>query len=133
MKKEITWKTGNGAEVVFLVELQTERVIGTDDIAGEVKKPCCEIKYSATAAGHDVGGLGWLQEVEPQKVGNVTVVAGLGKLGISEENYARIKDAIKEIKDGDYWQNWQKKEEAAAKLDQEYEAHVERVDRMMNP
>lgn len=133
MTKEITWKTGDGRAVVFTVRLRTENIIGRDDFAGEITKPCCEIDYSATVAGKDVGGHGWLQTVEPRKVGSVTVVAGLGNLGISDEDYTRIMAAVDDIKASDYWQDWKRKEERAEEIEREYNAHVDRLEKMMNP
>lgn len=132
MEKEITWKTGDGRQVVFVVELQTKRLLGRDDIAGEITKPCCEINYSATVAGKDVGGTGWLRTITPQQAGSVTLVAALGKLGISEDNYKRITDAVSEIKESDYWTKWHRKVAEGERTDREYREHVTRVKKMMD-
>lgn len=40
MKKKIEWKTQDGRDVVVTIKLKTERVIGHDDWAGDITKPC---------------------------------------------------------------------------------------------
>lgn len=131
--KEIAWKTGDGREVIFTVALKTERIVGRDDIAGDITKPCCEIGYSATVAEVDQCGIGGITKIDPVKAGTVTVVAVFGKLGIAEENYDRIMAAVEDIKACDYWRAWQAKAEAADAVDREYQEHTKRVSKMMNP
>jgi hypothetical protein len=126
MKKELTWKTGDGREVVFVVELQKEEALLADHT---MTKPCCQINYSATVAGKSVGGYSDLRTVKNHPV----VVASLGALGIAKSNYDRIMAAVAEIKACEYWTEWHRKEAEANEIDQEYRSHVDRVEKMMNP
>lgn len=127
MKKEIKWNTQDGRPVVVTVSLETERKIGHDDWAGKVKKPCCDIRVTATVDGKRTGGLGYMDTV----TNHPTVVACIGNLGIFPDNAARVQAAIDEIKASDYVRSWDAKVvQAQAEID-DYEAHSKRVDDMM--
>lgn len=129
VKNEIRWETQDGRPVVVTVTLKTERFIGHDDWAGDITKPCCQIRVEATIAGKDAGGLGYMSEVNDPKYPEI--VARIGNLGIKQVNADRVCAALAEIENSEYVQQWREKERRAEEEIADYEAHAARVREMM--
>jgi hypothetical protein len=127
MIKEIKWDTQDGRPVIVTVSLITERSIGRDDWAGEVKKPCCTIRVAATVGGKDTGGLGNMSPVTAHPI----VVACIGNLGLTSENKKRVQDAIDDIEASEYVQAWRANEEKSRRESKDYEEHYAAVVEMM--
>lgn len=125
--KTIEWKTGNGLDAKVTVALETERYVGRNDFVGEITKPCCTIKVSATINGQDAGGLGYVQKIDA-----APAVARIGKLGMTKTNADRVYAAIKEIENTEYVQAWREKERAAVELERKYEEDYARISQALH-
>lgn len=94
----ITWTLGNSKTATVTVDLVTERHVGT--VHGRpVSKPCCRIEITAAIEGMGEVGTDY-QRVTAHHQG---LAAKCGRLGIMENNAARIDAAIAAIEAGPEW------------------------------
>jgi len=59
-------------------------------------------------------------------------VASIGKVGLNQERYRQVLDALELIKTNSEWQKKMEAEKQAAIIEEEYHQHTARVDATMN-
>jgi len=123
MKREITWTLlSTGKEAKVTVELITNETIWADGDTVTVK--CCEMGITA-----EVEGIGCVGTGRPEKA--QTAAARIGRVGITKENLDRINAAIEEIEATPEWQEKEAQAQRAEKEGREYEAHREKMRKVM--
>ncbi len=102
MKREIKWELAGGKEAVYTVELQLLRKINLDGDVCEVE--CCEINGVV-----HVPGMGFIPPSisrlpEVKLIRGKAIVATIGNtIGVTEEIYHKIMDAIHEAETSPEW------------------------------
>ena len=122
MTKTVKWTTGTDQKAEVAIKLITDKKVSLDGDVVTIKD--CRIDTTATIDGREIDG--WLRETS-----HPVAVARIGNLGINQENYDRIQDAIAEIKQAP---EWIAHEEALATAEagrDAYDKHAASVDRMM--
>jgi hypothetical protein len=127
-KKSIEWTTSDGSQVIINVELVTEKTVNADGV--KVVVPCCEIEIEATLNGKYIGNVLSTYGI-PENYRKMGVVAYIGKLGITEDNYRKIEKAITEIKSTPEWIAKEERIAKNKKENAEYDAHIARMNKVM--
>ena len=126
MKKEITWQTKTGQVAKVEIELILEDTLDAD--GDKVTVPVCRMDITASVEEMGVVGTGGIVRVSGNDKG---LVARIGRLGLSEDNFDRINAAIADIKATPEWQAKIKRGEMAERVDEEYHNHYNAVKKMM--
>lgn len=121
MKKEITWTLLTGKQVVVTITLNTSKENNLDGDKHTVK--CCEQTLIATVDGEAIGYELTTRNI-PVVTRGLTIVATIGKLGITQKHYDQIQTAITEIETTPEWQakikNEEKNDAAAVLYEKDY-------------
>jgi hypothetical protein len=129
MKKQITWKTQTGLNVIATVELITEEIINLDGDKCTVK--CC--KKNMTVVVDGIGNQGsWIQQLpSPFEKNGVTFVAKVGKLELTQEQVDNLSALNAQIEATPEWQAKLEAQKQAEKAEQEYENHSAKMRKLM--
>lgn len=129
MKKEISWTATTGQKVTVTAELILSEVINADGDKRTVK--CCNQTLQAAAEGLGVLGSTILRLQQPLQSNGRTIVGTIGKLGLTEEQYAGVMAMIAEIEASPEWQAKIARKKESAKISDELEAHRRMMRRAM--
>ena len=126
MQKSISWVTSKGRKVDVSIRLVTNKQSDAD--GDKIDISCCEMEIMASVAGLGIVGSGtpWVRSGLPNGI-----VATIGRLAISQENLARINQAIAEIAETPEWQAKLARIAKSEKEGQEYDAHRARMRKVM--
>lgn len=121
MKTE--YKTQSGKQVV--VEIVTSKVVATDEMAGEIRKECYEMRITVDGNNKTYHEHGGIMEYQGQ-IYHVVKILG-GKLLVAAENWNAVKTVL------DTYQSESARRNAAADAQaKKYEDHADLMRRAMN-
>ena len=125
--KKIEWTLTSGKKAAVTIELQTTRTIDADGDKFEVA--CCEMYITGQVDG--VGDVGCKITRTPVAAGGTTYPATIGKLAIPADKLAEIDAAVAEIEATPEWRAKVVAEERALAASLKYEAHREKMRKIM--
>lgn len=126
MKKQISWELKNGKVAGKMatveIELITEKIVDADGYKVPVK--CCELLVVASIEGIGIVGMG-------RPTPEITVMASIGKLGLSQTELDSVNEAITEIETSPVWQEHLAGLKRAEQAETEYDAHTIKMLKIM--
>lgn len=129
-QEKVEWKTSAGLPVQVSVSLRKEE----QDYAGTGKFKLAKDGYSTdlhvSLGGKEEEG-GSAINLRPLKNNPQGAVASLGRIGVSKDNYARLKTAIAKVESHPEFQAYQKRVEKSRQEDDAHAQHVKDVTNMM--
>ncbi len=123
-KREIVhWVTRTGQEVKVEITLQTEKTVFAD--GWNVTVPCCNLTVVTTLDGRIVS------YERPRRIEHPEAAGKAGPVGVPEAQMSRIEAILAEFEATPEWQQKLAAIDAADEADAEYEAHREKMRRIM--
>ena len=125
--KKIEWNLTSGKKASVTIDHQTTKSCDADGYKCEVA--CCEMYITGQVDG--VGDVGCKITRTPVEAGGTTYPATIGKLAIPADKLAEIDAAVAEIEATPEWRAKVVAEERALAASLKYEAHREKMRKIM--